>query len=750
MSFDIDVAGVGLASGAAVFKSFKDDLHLAFHLDSALSKFLDSRLDTVPAGACASHVSYGSPAASWNPGGGPVLFGLQGGASGGLQIVQSGTLVTYMDGVASPEPRTIEVPAGSVSLVLTLNFNISANAAATYSGGAYGVKAALDSTETYAVTYFKAFPPETTVREAVATIFKGFVLPLHMDTLAQMDEGDYLLHAFDGNLHVAFGAYAGLQKVLYAGQASVDVVKAFGSPLATVLARTRPTVGVGAELSFSFAYESHFEALLSRAGGTATMHLFRSSKETTGGALKAGLIFDGNTKASIAMTTDTVRETVVAAVGGAGSAGGFAVGELVKAASGEVGKYVTEVDDKLASWLNRANGLQTNLEVAIEATHSRLVLAAYSFDLGSPELADGWKAAMGGDLVAAMKSAAVTLEVGSGLEKEYRQKTSFDVNFFHLWKFETWSDYAAKTSMVYAGNNVFHLQAQIGRTVQTESMGAMHSMDLYFTADADSDADAQNGAISAPHVNLQIELTAQKDARAMGAIATMLSAMGAGPVAEGLARDLRAFVTRSGQGTAQLRVTIPPAAYRRINCDAYANGKPGTTSTSNDELNWKTFAQAADDLEAWPLRDMSTVSLQNLLFLKTFAAWEELNVAATGGSAPNRLQTGNTWQWPSGFPQVDNGSRTLIAYSMGAGQAFMNFCEAVHLLACTQDVDAAGATWNGVVGLITEAAKKDVNVDFLRPAALALVRLCGTAATVVSGPVGAAIPAEHFAVSMVM
>jgi hypothetical protein len=62
------------------------------------------------------------------------------------------------------------------------------------------------------------------VREALAESFTAFVLPFHAETLQQMCNGDLLQYAFDGNLHLAFGAYAGLDKVLYAGQSSVDVL----------------------------------------------------------------------------------------------------------------------------------------------------------------------------------------------------------------------------------------------------------------------------------------------------------------------------------------------------------------------------------------------------------------------------------------------------------------------------------------------------------------------------------------------
>jgi len=210
------------------------------------------------------------------------------------------------------------------------------------------------------------------------------------------------------------------------------------------------------------------------------------------------------------------------------------------------------------------------------------------------------------------------------------------------------------------------------------------------------------------------------------------------------------FATNSKSGTVQLQVTIPSSAYARVNCDPYNGDKPLTDSTYNDSVNWAAFAQAADDLNAWPLRQMSTISSQNLSFLKSFNAWEDLNEAANGSATPNRINIGNAYNnWPQDFPQAD-GSRNLVVYSMLAGQSFMNFCAALHDLINAGDVNSAGTTWNALLQLITNAIKNDLNIDFLRPAALTIIRLCESQATTVVGPVGGVVPTNHFAVSLTL
>lgn len=748
MSFDVMVAGKSIPTDASALKSFRADLNLAFHLEEALAALLETPLGRVPASASKTSVSYGGPAASWNPGGGPVQFGLQGGASGVLEVITSGDLVAYTDGLDSPQQKSIAVPPNVAYLKLTLNFNISANATASYSGGSYGVTAALDTSAAYAISFCKAFSPATLLGTAIGQAFQSFVLPLHKDTLAQMSNGDFLLHEFDGNLHISFGAYAGLDQVLYAGQSSVDVLKTFGTPLATLSGGVQPEIKANVSLDFAFQYATKFEALLSKTGGTARLHLFRSQTATTATTLKAGLTFDGNVTAGITSNAQTVSDSIIKAAGGGGTPGGEAVKTVVGAASGEVDKYVNEVNDKLTSWLNKANGIQANLQVAIETSKARTVLAGYDFDLSSTNFAAAWQAAIDGDFVKALQTGAVTLDVGSGLERAYQAKTTFSCNFFNLWKFTSWQQFSSNVSFVYAGNNVFHFVAQVGRTTETDSMGAMHSMDFYFSATADSSGTNASNITA----DLHIDLTAQKDRKAAERIATLLGQIGGG-ACDALAAGMRAFAAGSPNGTAQLKVTIPAAAYGRVQCDPYVGDKPQTGSTSHDAQNWRTFAQAADDLSAWPLKDLSTVNDQTLAFFKSFNAWMNLNEAANGSSKPNRVDVGNPFNnWPPSFPaSIDTSSRLFIVASIMAGQSFMNFCADLRALADATDVNSVGTTWEGLLAMITKAIRSDLNVDFLRPAALATIRLCtkpGGSFSSISGPSTATPPSDHFAVSI--
>jgi len=738
MSFDVSVAGTAIPTDSTALKSFRNDLNLAFGLDKTLSSFLDGPMSAVASSASTTQVSYTSPNASWAPAGGPVTFGLSGSASGKFEIVLSGNLVPYTDGLDNPKQTSVTVPPHTAYTRLTLNFSITAQVSGngSFSGGAYGVKGSASSTDTYAITFCKAFDPSTPVKTAIGLTFQSFVLPLNSDTMTLLDSGDYLLHEFDGNLNLSFGAFAGVDEVLYSGQSSADVLSVNNSPLATLSAQTKPEIKADVELDFTFQYASKFESLVSKIGTTGKLHLFRSSKADATTSLMAGLTFSGNTSAKIQSNAQTIADSLAKTAG----AGSQAVNQVGNAAVGEINKGVTDVNNTLSSWLNRANGLKANLELAIEAITTRNLLAAYDFDLSdatAPGLKNAWTLAINGDLAGALKyqdpgtsKSFVTLEVGSGLESEYQRKTSFSCNFFNLWKFSTWSQWQSQVSMVYAGNNVFHMDANIGRTTETDYVGALKSINFYFAASAE---EALDGSLSNAVVDLHIDLTAQGVPGAARQIAGMLSGIGGCTSCITMARNMNAFIDASANGTVQLSITIPSSAYGYIAADPVTNSQT-PANTVHDQKNWDTFAQTSDDLNAWPLRQLSAVSINILPFLKSYAGWEDFNKAFTGASVPNRNSFGNPSSWPQDLLQItDPNVRQLISYSIMAGQYFMNLCDSLQQLAVIVDVSGTTTTWNQLVNIITTAAKDYVS-DFARPIALALIWLCGSGITSVSGP----------------
>src|SRR5580698_4411947 len=99
MSFDLSVAGTAIPTDISALKSFQDELNLAFELDETLKLALDMSLSQVPSSKAKSPVTYKGNEKTWRPAMGPVTFGLQATAGGTVEILSSGQILTYTDGL---------------------------------------------------------------------------------------------------------------------------------------------------------------------------------------------------------------------------------------------------------------------------------------------------------------------------------------------------------------------------------------------------------------------------------------------------------------------------------------------------------------------------------------------------------------------------------------------------------------------------------------------------------------------------
>lgn len=742
MSVDVTIAGTAVPIEPGSLKDLRTDKQLVFELSKDLQPYLDSAIGSAPDKG-PTEVQYTSDAASWNPGASAVTFGLQGGAACSLEIVNSGNLGRYVDGLDSLTLVDVPVAAGRTYVKLMMSFNLSANVSASYSGGDYGVTSKLSTKDTYSVTFCKAFVPATKVRDAIAQTFQSFVLPFRERLLLDMQDGDYLWYEFDGKIGLAVGAYVGLDTAQYAGNGSADLLKLNGSPLATISASVKPQVKV-ATMDFKMDYASRFEAVLSKAGTSGRLHLLKSDKLTDTLTTSAGLMINVNAKVTLTQKVsshvDDLKTSLVQCAGGDGSAGGKAVGVVADRADDELNKYAAEVTDKLQSWLNKANGINCNLQVAIERTQQKMLLASYVFDLTDASFAAGWEFAIKGDLYGAVNTSAVTLEPGSGLEREYRQKTSFRCNFFNLWHMQSWEEFTTNVSMVYAGNNVFHMLAKVGRTTATDTVGASRGMDIYFSAGADA---KENKPLSNLDISLNIALNGTGDKKVVDTIARLLNAFDNTQTMTGVTRDLTAFNGNAGKRIVQLLVTIPSASFAKIQADD-KNGP-------NDQRNWNGFVSAADALDAWALTAPAGLDASMVTFLKQYSSWEQVNMTQTGASSPDRTELVEIVKFPSDWTSLSSDSsapRAPITYSLWAAQRYMNFCAALRDLGALQTSDDVTTTWERLLTMMTAAVQHNLDADFLRPAALATMQLCKGSSYALTAPTGPAIPVDHFSIAI--
>ena len=708
-----------------------------FDLGMEFAEYLDKPVASLPANLRTTSLSYTSGNQAWTPG--EFTFTLCGGITGKITVISSGTLMEYMDEfpmdvtislnpvVVKNTTKSIAVPDNTAYVCVELDLQIGGGFSAQPTWGIYGVCGSASSKDSFAVSFYKRCKPTDVLRDAIGDAFAGLVLPLHADTYTHLAVGDYLHHTFNANLQVGLGASIGVDKVLYAGQSTAAFPGTTGA--VALKATLKPEVEAEANLAFQFEYAGTFEALLwkidERTGG---LHLYRSQMQDTSLGLHVGVTLDAGLSVRGKVMESQLAKAMGRVLPGAPGAA------VIPLAADEISSCVTDGNKALAAWLGKRDQAKAALDFAIESTNQTFLLLDYTLDLTAQAFAAAWKLALDGKYVDALGTAGggVSIAVGSGLEKFYSRKTSITLNLFGLWKAD-WSDALLhNSSMVYAGNNIFHLVVDVGRqSLDTVNKGK-REIDLYFAAEAD-----MSGASTVLQtVNLHVLLQATNDTKFGRYIAKFLQLLAVG---EGSAALVKGVADLAGQAntTQMVHAVLGPTAYQRLNASTTTHGKLGNESPDRD--NYAAFARACKELIA---EDPGSFSFQGQEL--SYEVWRNWNIASTDqwparpGAMPNRLTAGNSQagiaQLQLQFPQ-GGGTTTLVGYALQAASDFMNFCEQLKGLALDVETNAAGMKWDALVKALESLMTKDVKQDFVVPTSLALVRLCGSVPDEVTGPV---------------
>jgi hypothetical protein len=740
MSINITVGSRNITSLGSL-KDLKSTVESDFKLGPEFESQLDKPLAQLPANMRSVDVDYdGGP--SWAAG--IFSFSLSVGGTGKLAVMLPGdTLLSYADdfqtdisiaadqSAGPPPPKTVTVPDGTAYVCVQLEFRISGGISATAPVGTVGICGSVNDQNVFGNTFYRKCSPTDTLHDAIGAAFSNYVLPLHPLTLTNLDPGDYLHHDFNACLQVGLGASIGYSKVLYAAQSPASIPGTGGAvKLDTSFI---PAFQADASLSFHFAYTGSFEALLWKDNATTGhMHLYRSKVQDTSLTLHAG----------ISLTPDPGTSTANMTAQFGSLMGKFLPGSLgqkfISKGTDEINGFAGEGCGKILGWLNPVNQGRATLDVAIDSTKQTFILLDYAFDLTAPAFSDAWKTAVAGDFVKALKTpnGGVSIGVGGGMEKFYSKKTSVSLNLFGQLR-ATWSDATINnTSMVYAGDNTFHLMAEEGRQQLALVNSSKREIDIYFAAQADySDSGTKLGEIE-----LHCVLKATNNPKYGKYLANFLNLMAPAIGQAALAQSIAALAPVQG-ATEMLHLTFDEAAYGRLQASTIAHGKPDNQAP--DQQNYAAFTKAASDLIAESPANFSYAG-QSL----GYTIWSNWNIASNDkwppspGAVPDRTQSGNTTNGTNAyilgheFPQASNSDAVLISYALQAASDFMNFCADLKNLASVTAQGPDLAPWNDLVDRLKSIIQRDVNQDFVAPATLALTRLCasGHPPTEISGP----------------
>lgn len=734
-------------------------------LGPEFSAFLGQPLAALPPHFSSTGVQFTGGSPAWTLPAGtavPFTFTLSAGICGKISVVTSGDLLSYTDGFAqtitpglSPLApngaalKSIPVAAGEAFVVLELEFQLSGRVTGSYQPGVYGVSASASAVTTISVAFYKSCPPSMPLQQAVTQAFQGFVLPLHEKTLEHLSPGDYLHYNLTANLQLGVGADLGYDKVFYAGTA-VQAIPGTASAI-TLTGTLAPQVQAGARFCFAYDYCGAFEILLwCDAAKKVSLHLYRSRTQATTVGANFGLALASGGKASLGATTAQVRDLMTGSLPAPLQAA-FR-DKVMPAAEGELAKYVGELNGKMTAWLTRTDFQVATLDAAIQHAGSRFLLTEYTIDLNNPNYGNAWRSMLDGRYLDAMQmpDTGVTLAAGSGTEALFKTTAAIKLNLFGTFHAAWTTDTFSNSSLVYAGNNVFHLLAVEGKDVLAARDATQREITMYFAAEAD--VSTTGSRVGPPQLHCLLQADSKPDFG--GKIGRLVGLLSTGPAVQMLAESIAA-TARQPQSAVTLHLIFEPGpdGFGGLDAATLQHGRPD--DENKDRKNYEAFAQACrETFKEGP------ASFQWAGRALTYDLWRDAWIAsndqwpAPDGSVPNRRQHGG---YGSGVQaQLDgalsglsgsSGPAPLIFYALDAATQFMNLCDDLRTLA-SRTASYTPATWPSFVAELSCIVKNDLQTDFMPATMLALAMLCGGTPTALSAAPAALPGGNSFGVTM--
>ncbi|MGH9401703.1 MAG: hypothetical protein ACRD2P_06315 [Terriglobia bacterium] len=735
----LQIGADSLSTAHLTSKDFsKTAQDLKFIFDGRLTALLNQPLSSVPHGSCCGmKLDAGNP--SWTLAGTPATFSLKSKASAAITIHSpaKAPLFTYYKDFGNREPASCPGKPDSIYVITEFQFNITGSLAANASTGNIGVTTDDDGSASYTVRNYKAFPGSTILRDALAGAVAAFTLPLHLNTLNNLEDGDCIYYELDGALNVCFGMTYGIDASV--GGYSLSEIDAVFEKLSKIFNISSPqifTVSATVGPSVKFNWRRRFQCFLERSkpdpgkAGTATLHLSPGTTSQRGLQLSADAGISQISPPELSVNAGTLIQWILQkAYGSANPQPGEAIQTLLDQLQKEVPKYISDANQWLLGLFQKF-GTQGEITLALLFQNTTGFLSAFTwnFDLTNGAFPQAWQDAVSGDFLGATETGAVTLDPGSGFENVHYNSTKLTLTLFGLTYFQQIDTYFARSTVRYAGNGQFFLETDTGKVATTLDFGSKSSTVIYLEGNAQGADDS--GSIEASKIQIRLHgiLSSASDRTQTARLGALLGALGSLLPPNGVGADVTSAGALFGNFSSRPGVTS-----LHLICEASALQR-----LPSDAANWSAYAWASDKLPSDPAAFLTKWLGGNPSggFYKDYSSWAAFNrltngyTDSEGNPDPNQetnRQSYGDCQSSMLMNYFGDGLSNIDANQLGlyfsAGQQYMNLC--ADLDATLHRLDpSTTADWGSLTARLAQVAQADVDPWFGPTVLLALAMSC--------------------------
>jgi hypothetical protein len=701
-SITIDVIK-DLESRSDLQKLISPDGNARFNLGSELAKFAGEPVSKAAGQFAASPTLTASP--QWTAG--PVKFSLTPTAKCTVKIAAKGEdLETAMEISDTAKTQNVQLtPADETTYInIDLDFGLAGNVSGK--GTAYGLtisgKAAGSATTT--LSFCQPVPSNTETVAALKQAFSAIVFPTSPDgALSRMATGSSCRMTFQGSLSWELDLSYGIAPYKLSAPSAGLLRQAF-EKAAQNLTPPSASIKAGVTAAVKYLHTDTFGLIVKKQDDqTAQLYLTRASADEKSASIGVTVGVSA-TPASVKVDTKVLQQAVHDVTKNAAVA--------TKVAN-TVAPKINDLESAARSKLMKDWNEDAGISVALDKQTKRTVLFHYGVDLTNADLAkETWNDLLTSKIADATKINGFTLLPGSGVEEQLKQSTTLQLHFFNLFKLSDVTDFFDNCTAELEANGTIRIISDIGveNLVTKNSSGG--TVRIHFSGTTTEDL---KGALNTAEIDLNIEISEKGDAKAATMLDGLVDFLNQ-PALDSAVDAMNAYAKGKPSGTLEVVGVLHPSAYGRLKFSPFTGGIGGKPDTdqSLDRLNWNVIHAAVETLMG---RDAPSVGPW------TYDQWGLFNSycnTSRPDSLPDRRRVGPFTAIPSEFWKGN--TPQLVWGFLNATARGMNLFE--DLVTLAKDVASAttAAQWKIIQEDVALIAKSDIDVDYSRPTAAALLR----------------------------